>query len=90
MAKDGRSVGARRGDRRRNGIAEEGNRGERWRREVGLAAENQLAIALSRKSAMRWFERVRRNGERPTENDEFRHRLRESGEGWRELKGPRG
>lgn len=40
---------------------------------VGLAAENQLAIALSRRSAMRWFEeRVWRNGERPTESGEFR------------------
>lgn len=57
MAKDGSgSVGARRGDRRRNGIAEEGNRGERLAEqgggEVGLAAENQLAIALSRRGAM--------------------------------------
>lgn len=56
MAKDGSgSVGARRGDRRRNGIAEEGNRGERMAEQggkVGLAAENQLAIALSRRGAM--------------------------------------
>lgn len=59
MAKDGSgSVGARRGDRRRNGIAEEGNRGGKrmaWQGggRVGLAAENQLAIALSRRSAIR-------------------------------------
>lgn len=32
---------------------------------VGLA-ENQLAIALSRRSAIRRFERAWRNGERPT------------------------
>lgn len=85
MAKDGSgSVGARRGDRRRDGIAVEGNRGGTddgaGRREVRLAAENQLAIALSRRSAIRWFERAWRNGERPTESGKF----------WRRTGGRRG
>lgn len=84
MAKDGSgSVGARRGDRRRDGTAAEGNREERMAEQdggkVGLAAENQLAIALSRRSAIRWFERAWQNGERPTESSEFRHGRVEGG-----------
>lgn len=59
---------------------------------VGLAAENQLAIALSRRSAIRWLE----SGPGETANVRLRAAsfgvdgLREGGEGWWELKGPRG
>lgn len=85
MAKDGsRSEGARRGDRAEGWYSRRreprGTYGGAGRGKVGLAAEKQLAIALSRRSVIRWFERTWRNGERPTESSEFR-RGREGGEG---------